>query len=285
MIRLCAFFAMVFIAAHTAFAKVYPNFPPHKVAGNLYYVGDSFEAAFLVVTPQGNILINVGDSDEIKAVKQNIAALGFKYADTKILLSSQAHFDHVGAAEQVRQETGAKFEVMDGDVDLAESGGKIGAAYTEQQYWYPPAHVDKTLHDGDVIELGGVKIVAHKTAGHTKGATTFTLTETEAGKSYHVVIVGAGGIGYGDAGFELKDNKKYPQIVDDQRHAYAVLRSLPCDIFLGAHGMYYGLEEKYPRMKTEGVGAWFDPAGYKKYVAEKSAEFEAEVKKANVATK
>ncbi|WP_263410578.1 subclass B3 metallo-beta-lactamase [Terriglobus tenax] len=283
MIRRCALLAVLFSAAFTAHAKVYPNFPPHKVAGNLYSVGDSFEDAYLVVTPKGNILINVGDSDEINMVKQNIAALGFKYADTKILLSSQAHFDHVGAAEQVRKETGATFEVMDGDVELAESGGKIGVAYTEQQYWFPPAHVDKTLHDGDVVELGGVKVVAHKTAGHTKGTTTFTMTVTDAGKSYHVVIVGAGGIGYGDAGYELKGNKKYPQIVEDQRHAYAVLKSLPCDIFLGAHGKYYGLEEKYPRMKVEGVKAWVDPAGYKKYVAEKSAELEAEVKKEQAA--
>ncbi|MGO4211407.1 MBL fold metallo-hydrolase, partial [Terriglobus sp. YAF25] len=130
MIRRLALFGALFVCSLCAHAAVYPNFPPHKIAGNLYYVGDSFEAAFLIVTPQGNILLNVGDQDEIKLVKENVAALGFKWTDTKLLLSSQAHFDHVGAAAQVVKETGAKFLVMDGDVDLAESGGKKDFAYS-----------------------------------------------------------------------------------------------------------------------------------------------------------
>ncbi len=279
MIRSYVLLAALFVCSLCACAAVYPNFPPHKIAGNLYYVGDSFEAAFLIVTPQGNILVNVGDSDEIKLVKENIAALGFKWTDTKLLLSSQAHYDHVGAAAQVVKETGAKFLVMDGDVDLVESGGKKDFAYYAPKYQFPPAHVDKVLHDGEVVQLGRVKLVAHKTPGHTRGCTTFTMQVNEGSKSYNVVIVGAGGANFGDAGYELVGNKVYPQIVSDLRKSYAVLHSLPCDIFLGAHGKYYGLEEKYPRSKTEGVKAWIDPAGYKAYVDGKEKEFEEELRK------
>ena len=98
---------------------------------------------------------------------------------------------------------------------------------------YPAAKVDRVLHDGDVVELGGSTLTAHKTAGHTKGCTTWTMTVTEKGRSLRAVIVGGTSM---NPGYKLFHNPSYPEMAADYEHCFRVLRELPCDLFLGAHG-------------------------------------------------
>ena len=174
--------------------------------------------------------------------------------------------------------TGAKYYVMDADVPVVESGGKTDFHYANaKDMWFPPVHVDRVLHDGDTVRLGGTVLTAHKTAGHTRGTTTWTLDETEGGKTLHVVIVGSPNV---NPGYKLVGNKAYPQIADDYRHGFQVLKSLPCDIFLGAHGAYFGLKEKYERFKAGDRNAFIDPDGYRSYIADREQAFEAEYKRA-----
>jgi len=138
-----------------------------------YYVGSEDLASYLVVTPRGNILVNSNLASSPPLIKKNIEALGFKFADTKILLISHAHYDHCAGSAQVKQLTGAKYLVMDADVSVVESGGKTDFQYgTEKSMQFPRAHVDRVLHDGDKVRLGGAVLVAHLTAGHTRGTTT-----------------------------------------------------------------------------------------------------------------
>lgn len=251
--------------------------PPFRIAGNLYYVGSEDLAAYLIVTPRGNILINSNLQSSPPQIRKSIEALGFKYGDTKILLISHGHYDHCAGSAEIRRETGAKYEVMEQDVPVVESGGQNDFHYaSDKTFSFPPTKVDRVLRDGETVSLGGTTLTAHLTAGHTKGTTTWTLDETEDGRTLHVVIVGSPNV---NPGYRLVNNKAYPQIASDYRHGFEVLKNLPCDIFLGAHGGYFGLAEKDPRLKNGDKNAFIDPAGYKAYIADREQAFEAELKK------
>jgi len=252
-------------------------FPAYRVAGNVYYVGSKDLAAFLITTPQGHILINSNLESSPPQIEKSVEQLGFKFSDVKILLISHAHYDHAAGSARVVQMTHAKYMVMDGDVSVIESGGKTDFNYAKSaNMYFPPTKVDRVLHDGDEVRLGGVVLVAHKTAGHTKGCTTWTMTVADNGKSYHVVIVGSPNV---NPGYKLVNNQAYPQIAQDYEQTFRVLKALPCDVFLGAHGGYYDMTAKYARLRDGGQNPFIDPAGYKAYVADREQAFEEELKK------
>jgi len=218
---------------------------PFRIAGNLYYVGSDDLASYLIATPQGLILINSGLRSSPALIEKSVDQLGFHFSDIKILLISHAHFDHDAGSASIIKKTGAKYFVMNADVPVVESGGKADVFYNSKPEWlYPPVHVDRALHDGDTVALGGTVLTAHLTAGHTKGTTTWTLDEKEGGRLLHVVIVGSPNV---NPGFKLVGNARYSQIAEDYAKGFAVLKALPCDVFLGAHGAYFGLMTKYDR--------------------------------------
>src|SRR5580658_3369130 len=256
-------------------------FPPFRIAGNLYYVGSADLASYLIVTPKGLILINSDFEPSVPLIRKSVEQLGFHFGDIRILLISHAHGDHCAGSAAIIKLTGAKYYVMDADVPVVESGGKEDFRYgAELDQRYPPAHVDRVLHDGDTVQLGGSVLTAHLTAGHTKGTTTWTMNETEGGRLLHVVIVGSPNV---NPGYKLVGNKAYPQIAADYKRGFAVLDKLPCDIFLGAHGAYFGLTEKYPRWKAGDRNAFIDPAGYKAYIADREHAFQAELARQSAA--
>jgi metallo-beta-lactamase class B len=254
-------------------------FPPYRIIGNIYYVGSQGLAVYLITTPQGNILINSNLEKSVPMIRESVEKLGFRFSDTKILLISHAHIDHCAGSAAVKELTGAKYMVMDADVPAVEDGGKInfgrGAKNSDSgASQYQPAKVDRVLHDGDEVRLGDTVLVAHLTPGHTKGTTTWTMKVADGGKTYNVVIVGSPNV---NAGYKLVNNALYPQIASDYERMFRVLKSLPCDIFLGAHGDYYGMEAKFARMKQGGPNPFIDPEGYKSYIAEREQTFLAEV--------
>ncbi len=257
-------------------------FPPFHIAGPLYYVGSKGLANYLVTTSQGNILINSDLEANVPMIQASIEKLGFKFKDTKILLISHAHWDHDAGSAMIKELTGATYMVMDADVPVVESGGKTDFAYGSPNFLYRPTKVDRVLHDGDEVRLGSAVLVAHVTPGHTKGCTTWTMEVTERGKTYNVVILGSPNV---NPGYKLVDNTAYPQIAEDYERMWRVLKSLQCDIFLGAHGSYFGLEEKYSLMKDEGANPFIDPRGYKTYIAQKEQDFRTESAKQKVAAK
>jgi len=257
-------------------------FPPFRIAGNLYYVGSEELASYLVATPQGLILINSSLESSVPLIRKSVETLGFRFSDIKILLISQAHNDHCAGSAKILQLTGAKYFVMDADVSVVESGGRTDFQYGGRaDMRYPPAHVDRVLHNGDSVRLGDAVLVAHLTAGHNKGTTTWTMNETETGKTLHVVIVGGPNV---NPGYKLVGNKAYPQISRDYEYGFHVLKSLPCDLFLGAHGSYFGLPQKYARWQSGDRDAFIDPAGYKTWIAGREQAFEAELKRQSAAS-
>jgi len=252
-------------------------FPAFRIAGNLYYVGSQDLGSYLIATPRGLILINSSFEASVPLIKKSVESLGFRFSDINILLISHAHDDHCSGSEQIIRLTGAKYYVMAGDVSVVESGGRTDFQYGAQKaHHYPPAHVDRVLHDGSTVSLGGTVLTAHLTPGHTRGTTTWTIDEAENGHVLHVVIVGSPNV---NPGYKLVGNKTYPQIAADYHHGFQVLKSLSCDIFLGAHGGYYGMKEKYKRWKQGESGVFIDPAGYKSFIADREQAFEAELKR------
>src|SRR5579862_2640593 len=169
-------------------------FPPHKIVGNVYYVGTRSLSSFLIVTPRGNILMDSTYERNVRTIQKSIEQLGFKFSDTKILLGNHAHGDHMEGDALVKELTGAQVVSMAEDIPALKAikpGGKE----------HP---VDRTIHDGDTVTLGDATLTAHLTAGHTHGATTWTLKAQDRGKTYNVVILGSIGV---NPGYILVNNK------------------------------------------------------------------------------
>ena len=224
------------------------QFPPHRIVGNLYYVGTPVLGSFLISTPEGLILINSSYEATVPAIRKSVEDLGFRFSDVKILLGSHAHGDHMEGDALVKELTGARVMAMEQDLPALRAmtpGNK-------------PHPIDRVLRDGDEVTLGGTTLVAHLTPGHTRGCTTWTLKVNDGGKSYDVVIVGSVGV---NPGFILVNNKQTPQIADEYRRSFAVLRSLPCDIPLGSHPAMYGMAAKYAKL-GKGPNPFVDPQGY-----------------------
>ncbi|MBZ5578550.1 MAG: subclass B3 metallo-beta-lactamase [Acidobacteriia bacterium] len=224
------------------------QFPPHKIIGNLYYVGTESLASFLIATPDGLILINSDYERTVPIIRSSVEKLGFRWSDVKILLGSHAHADHMQGDAMVKELTGARVMAMEQDVPALHAmtpGNK-------------PHPIDRILHDGDPVTLGGTILVAHLTPGHTRGCTTWTLKVQDGGKSYDVVIIGSVGV---NPGFKLVNNPEIPQIADEYLRSFKILRALPCDVPLGSHPAMYNLAEKYPRL-GKGSNPFIDPAGY-----------------------
>ncbi|MGB8694648.1 MAG: subclass B3 metallo-beta-lactamase [Steroidobacteraceae bacterium] len=256
---------------------------PFQIADNLYYVGSRDLAAYLITTAAGNILINANLASSPPLIRASVEKLGFSWKGTKILLNSHAHSDHIGGAAEMLKDTSARDMVMEGDVDVVRSGGRNDFAFgTDGIETFPPARVDRVLHDGDTVVLGGVTLTAHRTGGHTRGCTAWTfrthISSNPAGRLRNVVIVG----GWRSLSqYRLFDTTglpgSYPGIKEDFHKTFATLRALPCDIFLGAHGIYFDLLPKLKRMQTEGEAAFIDPKGYVQAVNEAQANFDKTV--------
>lgn len=276
--KILFFLVLMILSSQICFAYPMPNpFPPFRLAGNLYYVGTDDLASYLIVTPKGNILINSNLEANVPMIKASVEKLGFKFSDTKILLISHAHLDHAAGSELIKQQTKAKYMVMDADVALVQSGGKTDFHYgNDTSMYFPLSKVDKVLHDGDQVKLGDTLLTAHLTPGHTKGCTTWTMQVEEKGKQYHVVIVGSLNV---NPGYKLVSNTTYPSMAQDFEHAIKVAKSLPCDIFLGAHAIYFDLSKKYAQLNHSTINPFIDPEGCKRHIAQKEREFYAELRK------
>ena len=217
------------------------QFPPHRIIGDLYYVGTRTLSSFLIVTSQGNILINSTYERNLPTIKKSIEQLGFKFSDIKILLGTHAHSDHQEGDALIKQLTGAQTMAMAEDVPALQAmtpGGKE----------HP---IDKTLHDMEMVTLGGTTLTAHLTPGHTRGCTTWTMKAQEGDRNYNVVI-----------GCSLRPPATLtPEVVAEFSHSFPLVRSLACDVPLGDHPAQYNMEEKYAKLQKGARNPFIDPDG------------------------
>jgi metallo-beta-lactamase class B len=251
--------------------------PPLHIAGPIHYVGTADLAVYLITTPAGHILLDGALAESAPQIEQSIRTLGFKVEDIRMLLISQAHFDHVATLAHFRQKTGAQLLVMKGDEGLLASGGRTDYLFANvPSTHFAAVKADRILNDGDTVTLGDVTLTARLTPGHTPGTTTWTTTIAEKGRPYRVVFAGSTSV---NAGTRFVNNPSYPGIADDFRRAFAVQESLSPEIFLAAHASQFDLAGKRVKAGKEGVAAWVDGDGFRRLIATKKAEFEALVAK------
>jgi metallo-beta-lactamase class B len=245
---------------------------PAKIVGPIHFVGTKGLGAFLITTSEGHILMNTGMPESGSVMVESIRKLGFKPEDIKLMIGGHAHADHAGAFAYFKQRFGAPLAVMKDDVAAMESGGMNDFKYGNDLS-YPSVKVDRILRDGDVIRMGEVVLTAHHTPGHTRGATTWVANIVDGGKPY--VVVFPDGAGF-NPGYRVAKNPSYPGITEDYRRTHHFLEMLKPDIWLAQHNEYYDLEGKLARAKTDGVKAWIDPEGYRRFIAGKKRAFEDE---------
>jgi metallo-beta-lactamase class B len=247
-------------------AAAAPNVPmkPFKVIGNIYWVGLTDHGAYLITTPQGHILVDTTIDKTVPDVRDSIQQLGFQLNDVKYIVGLHAHSDHMGGVARMKEITGAQFVVMDQDAAVMADGGRSDFREDGKEQ-FKPVKADRVVHDGDKLTLGGTTLVAHLTAGHTRGCTTWTTTVEDAGKKLNVVFVC--GVDVSGDRSPLVNNAKYPTVAKDFENSFRVLRGLPEDVWLYTRAPNIKLEEKRQRLeKGEKPNPFIDQAGYKEYI-------------------
>lgn len=252
------------------------KFPAFKVVGNTYSVGISAVTAYLVKTSDGLILIDTTFDETAPWVAESIEKLGFKLADIKIILGSHAHLDHQGGSAWMKVHApDAKLMIMEGDAETVEKGSPAVEGIGRGM---PAVKVDRVLHDGDKVTLGDVTVSVWKTAGHTRGASSFEWQTTENGKTYDVLLMGSQ-----QAATKLVP-EEYPGIVKDQIDGWERLLSLRPDVWFGGHPWQHNNVDKYEAMLAEpGSNPFVDPKGYRCLVAARAFDFVEELKKQEAA--
>jgi metallo-beta-lactamase class B len=246
---------------------------PAKIVGPIYFVGTKGLGVFLFTTSEGHILMNTGMPSSGPMIVESVRKLGFRPEDIKLMINGHAHIDHAGAFAFLKQQFSSQLAVMKDDVEAMESGDKNDFKYAND-FVYPPVKVDRILRDGDTIKMGDVLLTAYHTPGHTRGATTWIANIAVDGKAY--VVAFPDGAGF-NPGYRLVKNPSYPGIAEDYRRTHHFLETLKPDIWLAQHNEYYDFESKRQRAQTEGMKAWIDPEGYRRFIAGKKRDFEDEV--------
>lgn len=247
---------------------------PFRIYGNTWYVGPRGLGIFLVTARTGDVLIDGGVPGDAPLIEANIRDLGVDLHDIKWILNSHAHSDHAGSMAQLAHDTGAQVIANAADAPLLERGGRDDPQYGDRLP-IPPVHVARTVTDGEVLHLGGLLLTAYSTPGHTKGNTTWTWVSCEGTHCLHLVDVGS----LSAPGFALIGNPKYPDILKDFEHSFAVVAALPCDIPLAPHPGMVNFWERVAKHEQGDVDALIDPTGCRAYAKDARESFETQLVK------
>lgn len=245
-------------------------YQPFRIVGNLYYVGTYDLACFLIVTPGGNILINTGLAASASVISKNIEALGFKIADTKILLTTQAHFDHVGAMASMKEVTRAKMMADDKDAGVLTDGGASDYEFGGKGSTYRPVKVDRLLKNGDTVTLGTMRLVMLHHPGHTKGSCSFLFDVKDERKTYKVLIANMPTI---ITDRKFSDIHAYPDIAKDYAYTFDALKKLTFDIWLSSHAGQFALHTKHKPGDVYNPEVFVDRKGYDKSLSDLQGQY------------
>lgn len=238
-------------------------FPGHRVIGNLYAVGTYDLACFLITSDEGHILINTGLAESAPLIRENVESLGYRLEDVRILLTMQAHYDHTAALAEIKKATGAEMWATAADAPLLEDGGASDPHF-QGEYPFAPVPVDRILRDGEVIELGAIRLTVVEMPGHTPGSAGYTMTATENGRDYRVAIANMGSM---NPGLRLAKDPTYPGIAEDFAETFRRQRAMEVDVWVAAHASQYGLHDKYRPGDAYSPDTFVDPEGFRQLVA------------------
>jgi metallo-beta-lactamase class B len=248
---------------------------PFRIIGNVYYVGASDVTSYLITTPRGHILIDAGFEETVPQIKANIAKLGFKIEDVKILLINHAHYDHCGGLAEIKKLTGARLYASPPDATVLEDGGVSDFRFGGDQPLFKPVKVDEILKNNQEIKLGNTILTTRFTFGHTKGATSWTTDVSENNRKYKIVFASS----VTTLDYSLVDNPKYQRVAEDFADTFATLKNIKADVFLASHGQFFDLKEKAARLRAGAKpNPFIDPAGYQRFIARMTKTFEDKLK-------
>ncbi|QJD96618.1 subclass B3 metallo-beta-lactamase [Mucilaginibacter robiniae] len=247
------------------------SYPPFRIVGNLYYVGTYDLACYLITTPKGNILINTGLAGSLPLIQTSIEALGFKLSNTKVLLTMQAHYDHMGAMAAIKKLTDARMMVDEKDVEVMEDGGRSDYALGGDTSTYMPLKADRLLHNGDIVKLGGMKITMLHHPGHTKGSCSFLFTVKDEQSAYRVLLANMPTIVTGKRFSAIPD---YPEIASDYAYTLHAMKNLSFDVWLSSHASQFGLHTKHHPGDPYNPSAFIDQKGYDAAIHVLQSEFD-----------
>lgn len=233
-------------------------FPGHRVIGNLYAVGTYDLSVFLITSSQGHILINTGLEDSTAQIRSNIESLGYRLEDVKIMLTQQAHWDHTAAMAEIKALASAEVWATTDDARVLEDGGFSDAHFGGRES-FKPVSVEKILNDGDVIEIGEIRLTTHEHPGHTEGSSSYSMRLNEAGRDFNVVIANMGTI---NPGKKLIDEPTYEGVSEDFAGTYRHQKSMDVDVWVAAHGSQYNLHDKYTAGQPYSPNTFVDPEGF-----------------------
>ena len=232
-------------------------FPGHRVIGNLYAVGTYGLGVFLIASDEGHILINTGLEDSTPLIRENIESVGFRLEDVRILLTMQAHWDHTAALAEIKEITGAEMWATSGDGRVLEDGG-FSDPHFGGRVSFRPVEVDRIISDGEIIELGEIRMRVHEHPGHTEGSSSYSMQVSENGRDYDVVVANMGTI---NDGKKLVVDPTYPGVAEDFARTYASQKTMDVDVWVAAHGGQYGLHDKYEPGQPYNPDTFVDPDG------------------------
>lgn len=239
------------------------DYAPFRIAGTLYYVGSYDLGCYLITTPEGHILINTGTVGSMPMIRAHIEQLGFRFADIRILLTTHAHFDHVGAMAAVKAATGARALIEEHDAQVVVDGGESDFIYGGKGPMFAPFAADGLLHDHDTVRLGGMEIIVLHHPGHTPGACSYLTTVRDEQRSYSVLIANMPSV---LDETDLAGMPTYPHVGQDYAYTLDTMRHLQFDIWLASHASQYGLHKKH-KGKRYDPKAFIDPKGYQRTLA------------------
>ena len=246
-------------------------YEPFRVVGNVYYVGTYDLACYLITTSKGLILINTGLAASGDLIQKNIETLGFKVSDLKIITTTQAHYDHVGAMASLQKLTSAKIYADFKDASVLEDGGRSDYEMHDRGMTFEPIQVDRKLNDNDAIELGDTKLTMIHHPGHTKGSCSFIFDTKDGNKVYRVLIANMPTI---VTDRKLNEIPEYPEISKDVASTLASLKKQKFDIYLSSHASQFDLHQKRKPGDAYNPQVFEDRAGYDKKVSELEAAFQ-----------
>ena len=259
MVGVCCLSSLMTVKTSTQSDGWTRPFPGHRVIGNLYAVGTYDLASFLITSQEGHILINTGLEDSTPLIRKNIESLGFRLEEIKILLVTQAHWDHTAALAEIQGISDAEMWATAGDAPVLQDGGFSDPHFGGRES-FTPIGVDKIIADGDVIVLGETRLIVLETPGHTAGSSSYTMTVQENGRDYRVLVANMATI---NDGKRLVVNPTYPGVAEDFAETFRKQKMLAVDVWVASHGSQYGLHDKYQRGQTYSPETFIDSDGFR----------------------
>jgi metallo-beta-lactamase class B len=253
---------------------------PFRVIGNIHYVGTAGLASYLITGPSGHVLIDTVMPEATSQIRDNVEKLGYRLADIKLLLNTHAHIDHTGGFAELKNATGAQLVTGEKDKSLME-GGYYPGAQAEAALAFPPARVDRTVRDGEVVALGPIRLTAHATPGHSPGCTTWTTSVQEGGREHGVIFFCSGTVALN----RLAPNPTYAGIVEDYERTFATAPSIPGDVLLAPHPEMYGMATKRAKIADGAPNPFVVPGEFQAYLATLKSQFAASLTKQRGAAK